>query len=418
MNKGVVMKKVLCFAVIFLFVGAGTAIGEFTDLGFVYTVDDPAGSSKPLDTCDDAYRLVTDNDGGSDYYVDFSDETCAAPAFEDLTGLYLSAVEGPTLEDLALYYEDRGTPDPWLSYLLDALKIGEEEQTPFAYILQQEDDDGCGLMLLDAAMFEFGDDGESSVEVPMRIPGDYPCGKYTVETIDGDVSLTLAIVNEDCDTDLDCILDEADDCPDSALDPVVVVDGCDTGVNNLFFENGCTITDLIIECAADTANHGLFVSCVADLTNALRNEGFISGAEKGAIQSCAAEADIGFEDGEGDGFEDGETKRARYMVSIQTISIPCLVIGEAAFSLDLKILRIKKNNIHFRLKKAMVLDPLDPSEADALDECATYDMETGVLELPALEIGGSMFRVDFKLINASANNLLFRIIGLADAADT
>jgi len=44
---------------------------------------------------------------------------------------------------------------------------------------------------------------------------------------------------------------------------------------------------------ADNArNHGQFVSCVSHLTNDLKNDGMISGREKGAIQNCAAEADL------------------------------------------------------------------------------------------------------------------------------
>ena len=39
-------------------------------------------------------------------------------------------------------------------------------------------------------------------------------------------------------------------------------------------------------------NHGQFVSCVAKLTNSLKKQGLITGAEKGEIQSCAAQADL------------------------------------------------------------------------------------------------------------------------------
>jgi len=34
------------------------------------------------------------------------------------------------------------------------------------------------------------------------------------------------------------------------------------------------------------------VTCVSYLTNALKNEGVISGEQKGEIQSCAADADM------------------------------------------------------------------------------------------------------------------------------
>lgn len=71
-----------------------------------------------------------------------------------------------------------------------------------------------------------------------------------------------------------------------------MIDGCDSGVPNTLLPGGCTIADQVAECAAGAANHGAFVSCVAALTNQLKEDGLISGAQKGAIQSCAARADI------------------------------------------------------------------------------------------------------------------------------
>jgi hypothetical protein len=45
-------------------------------------------------------------------------------------------------------------------------------------------------------------------------------------------------------------------------------------------------------CAAGPSNHGQFVSCVSHLTNHLKKAGAISGQQKGAIQSCSAQAKI------------------------------------------------------------------------------------------------------------------------------
>ena len=78
------------------------------------------------------------------------------------------------------------------------------------------------------------------------------------------------------------------------VDATVIIDGCDTGVANAVVDEItlCTISDLIAECAAGATNHGDFVSCVAKVTNALKKAGVITGAQKGLIQSCAAQADI------------------------------------------------------------------------------------------------------------------------------
>jgi hypothetical protein len=94
------------------------------------------------------------------------------------------------------------------------------------------------------------------------------------------------------DADGDGVPDDEDACVNSDMNPTVVIDGCDSGVPNHLLENGCTISDLIAECAANAASHGEFVSCVADLTNDLRAAGFITGNEKGQIQQCAAQADL------------------------------------------------------------------------------------------------------------------------------
>jgi hypothetical protein len=71
-----------------------------------------------------------------------------------------------------------------------------------------------------------------------------------------------------------------------------VINGCDSGVDNLLAEDGCTITDQIEACADRSKNHGHFVRCVSRLTNTLIRAGEITGEEKGAIQSCAAQANI------------------------------------------------------------------------------------------------------------------------------
>ncbi len=94
------------------------------------------------------------------------------------------------------------------------------------------------------------------------------------------------------DSDGDGIPDDLDACPHSDLSPSVVIDGCDSGVDNALFPDGCTISDLIDECAQDAGDHGQFVSCVTFLTNELASNGLLSNPEKGPVQSCAARADI------------------------------------------------------------------------------------------------------------------------------
>ena len=94
------------------------------------------------------------------------------------------------------------------------------------------------------------------------------------------------------DSDGDGIPEDEDTCPFSDLTETVVIDGCDSGVENMLFDDGCTISDLIWQCAEDAKNHGQFNSAVSHILNDLKKDGTISGEEKGEIQICAEGADI------------------------------------------------------------------------------------------------------------------------------
>lgn len=94
------------------------------------------------------------------------------------------------------------------------------------------------------------------------------------------------------DSDLDGVANSLDCNPNSDLGATVVVGGNDSGVPNTLFSTGCSIADLIGKIAGPATNHGDFVSGVANLTNKLKASGVISGSQKGAIQSAAAQANI------------------------------------------------------------------------------------------------------------------------------
>ena len=91
------------------------------------------------------------------------------------------------------------------------------------------------------------------------------------------------------DTDGDGVPDNVDACPNSDVRPTVFVGTCNTMVPNRLFANGCTMADHIAEVAAQAKNHGAFVSGVTRLTNDWKRQGIITGAQKGAIQTCAPE---------------------------------------------------------------------------------------------------------------------------------
>jgi hypothetical protein len=71
----------------------------------------------------------------------------------------------------------------------------------------------------------------------------------------------------------------------------VLIDGCDSGVPNTEVASGLTIADLVADCAEGATNQGQFVSCIAHVTNELKKNGIITGKQKSALQTCAAQAD-------------------------------------------------------------------------------------------------------------------------------
>jgi hypothetical protein len=72
------------------------------------------------------------------------------------------------------------------------------------------------------------------------------------------------------DSDSDQILDIADVCIPSDINPTVVVKGIvDSGVDNTLYKNGCTLADLVNGLAAVAENHGEFVEAVAHLAQEL-----------------------------------------------------------------------------------------------------------------------------------------------------
>lgn len=116
---------------------------------------------------------------------------------------------------------------------------------------------------------------------------------------------------DQADTDQDGVGDACDDCgADSGNDVdgdgvcgnvdaypnsrdvgrTIQIGDCDTGVQNVVFPNGSTISDMIYDIAGKAKNHGGFVSEVAKLKNQLRKQGVLTPKQAEAIQSCAGQA--------------------------------------------------------------------------------------------------------------------------------
>jgi hypothetical protein len=129
------------------------------------------------------------------------------------------------------------------------------------------------------------------------------------ETIDSALTESLqSFQRRSNDFDGDFLHDKFDECSGSDSSPTVVIGGCDSGVPNPLLLNGCSISDLIAECAAGASKHRredehksrrredeqrsrLFASCVSAVIKGL-DPGVITASQKGAIRSCAAKAHI------------------------------------------------------------------------------------------------------------------------------
>ncbi|HRC84014.1 MAG TPA: peptidase [Thermoanaerobaculia bacterium] len=75
----------------------------------------------------------------------------------------------------------------------------------------------------------------------------------------------------------------------------VVIDGCNTRVPNRTLPDSTGyrfISEVIDRCAAGATNHGQFVSCVNHAAKDLRTAGFLTQAQRNALQHCAGEANI------------------------------------------------------------------------------------------------------------------------------
>jgi hypothetical protein len=77
-------------------------------------------------------------------------------------------------------------------------------------------------------------------------------------------------------------------CTISGLDSTILLEGQDAGCSLIE-----ALGDGLDNCETIAKNHGKYVSCVARLTNYYKKRKYLTGAEKGYIQSCAAQSDFG-----------------------------------------------------------------------------------------------------------------------------
>jgi hypothetical protein len=81
-------------------------------------------------------------------------------------------------------------------------------------------------------------------------------------------------------------------CPGEPTSDTVVIDGMDTGVEDVDAGDGCTVSELIRPWASYDS-HGAFVSHVDHVVNRLAEDGVLTGTDPAAIKRTAARSDVG-----------------------------------------------------------------------------------------------------------------------------
>jgi len=76
-----------------------------------------------------------------------------------------------------------------------------------------------------------------------------------------------------------------------AAPSTVIIDGQDTGVENVFY-NDKAMSVWLDDCAGAARNHGEYVRCVALLTRNMKKAKLLNGEQRGAIIKAAAHANI------------------------------------------------------------------------------------------------------------------------------
>jgi hypothetical protein len=94
------------------------------------------------------------------------------------------------------------------------------------------------------------------------------------------------------DADGDGICDNLDRCPQSDRRPTVAFGGCQTNVVNYLPPAGCTLNDLLADCAATAKTRTQFSSCVESLTSELIKAATITVPEQESLKRCAASASL------------------------------------------------------------------------------------------------------------------------------
>lgn len=96
------------------------------------------------------------------------------------------------------------------------------------------------------------------------------------------------------DTDGDGVPNDEDLMPTSNMEETVVIEDCDSSVENIPLGQGYMLSDKIDELeAVNYKNHGQYIKATTNYLNSLVKEGILSYREKDMIMRCAGSSSIG-----------------------------------------------------------------------------------------------------------------------------
>ena len=169
------------------------------------------------------------------------------------------------------------------------LKITNQTDEPLKLLMTLSYDATCTFLLTGSAVMTV--EGQETVDVGVTYEAQSlgPCeGKLYIIYTGTTTSTGTATSGTVIVTLMGNGVDEVE--PDNQAG-TIVIHGCDTGVFDRDY-NGSSLSALIRQCANGARHHGAFARRVARLMSRLKKAGAISGEEKGAIQRCAAQADL------------------------------------------------------------------------------------------------------------------------------
>ena len=267
--------------------GPSTTTTIFTPEGIGYSIDilepgNPGGWFHSLKTFDDNWSMTP----GEEIDIDIWLNDLPLPIIT--AGLWIVYGSAISIQNVQVY-DSSDLPGPWDPGFTGKVS---EPSGPGTYMVSIGNfatvaPDSDGDIIIARIRFGLAFTGDAHIGIS-TVPG-FDCVVGDTTVFDPEVEPTTITINHP-DKDKDGIINDEDICPESNFEETVILNDCDSEVDNLLLDGGCTMLDLIEECKINAMNHGKFVSCVTKLTKTWKKNGLINNNQKSSVQRCAAKS--------------------------------------------------------------------------------------------------------------------------------